>query len=63
MRIPAAWCKLNATGKVRLTETLELLAQLYDDWGKPEEAADVGHRAGRGLTSSVPRAVLGCASR
>jgi serine/threonine protein kinase len=31
--------KIPATGKVRRTEALERLVQLYDAWGKPDEAA------------------------
>ena len=27
-------------GKVRLPEALERLVQLYDDWGKPDQAAE-----------------------
>ena len=27
-------------GKIRLTEALERLVQLYDAWGKPEQAAE-----------------------
>ena len=30
--------KIRAQGKVRLTEALERLVQLYDAWGKPEQA-------------------------
>ena len=30
--------KIPAQGKVRLTEALERLVQLYDAWGKPEQA-------------------------
>ena len=31
--------KIPASGKIRLTQALERLVQLYDAWGKPEEAA------------------------
>ncbi len=30
--------KIPAPGKIRVTEALDGLIQLYDDWGKPEEA-------------------------
>jgi eukaryotic-like serine/threonine-protein kinase len=32
--------KIPKEGKVRLTEALERLLQLYDAWGKPEKAAE-----------------------
>ena len=31
--------KIPPQGKVRLTEALERLVQLYDAWGKPDQAA------------------------
>jgi tetratricopeptide (TPR) repeat protein/tRNA A-37 threonylcarbamoyl transferase component Bud32 len=31
--------QIPAKGKVRLTEALDRLVQLYEDWGKPEDAA------------------------
>lgn len=32
--------KIPAQGKPRLTEALERLVQLYDAWGKPDQAAE-----------------------
>src|SRR5207249_5022929 len=32
--------KIPANAKVRLTEALERLVQLYDAWGKPDKAAE-----------------------
>ena len=32
--------KISPQGKPRLTEALERLVQLYDAWGKPDQAAE-----------------------
>ena len=32
--------KMPAQGKPRLSEALERLVQLYDAWGKPDQAAE-----------------------